>query len=153
MAESIVVYFPKTSWKDIALVLDEVARPAQGITVHSTWVYPPEQDNHVLLYDYSDIFEEYEDDHVRQVKSAFGALPQTTLCIELRGSKGIIAFDTAEILTVLFLQRFRGMADDLIGQLWSLEKILEAQNLQADERKFLGWYRQRILRERHKPAG
>ena|SRR5215467_221137 len=142
MAESIVVYFSKASWKEVERSVEEIARLA-GISGFPTWAYPPLGDNLVSLYEYNDIFKEFEPDDLSQVKAAFGGLPASVLCIELRRSKADAAVDCAAELTVHFLTRFSGMADDLIRNLWGLEEI--TQGVEKDGMKFLDCYRQKFL--------
>ena len=149
MADSIVIYFSSASWNEIAAVLEEIAWPA-GVATGHVWAYPPVEDNHVQLYQYNDIFQEYEEDDVNRVKAAFAGLPATTLCIELRRSKADVAVDTAAELTILFLKRFPGLADDLIGDLWSLEEIV--QGSEKGGMKFLDCYRQKTLWKGQRPA-
>jgi hypothetical protein len=61
----------------------------------------------------------------------------------MRRSKADVAVDTAAELTVFFLRRFPGIADDLVGNLWKLEEITEGNV--KDGMKFLDCYRQRTI--------
>lgn len=103
MAESIFIYFSKTNWKEVQAAVGEIAQSgwtneARGL---KDWAYPPVDDNLVSLFEYNNIFNEFEPDEVSQVRAAFGGLPSSVLCIELRRSKADAAVDCAEKLTVL----------------------------------------------------
>ena len=145
MAESIFIYFSNTNWKEVKQVVEKIARTGKtsGAGGLEYWVYPPTDDNLVLLYEYNDIFNEFEPDEVSRVKAAFGGLPSTVLCIELRRSKVDAAVDCAEKLTVLFLKRFSGLADEHNASFRSLEEI--TQGVQKGGLKFLDCYRQEFL--------
>ncbi len=146
MAESIVVYFSNASWKEVEQVVREIAGPGRvvGTSGLVDWAYPPVVENNlVILYEYNDIFREFEEDDLNRVKTAFGGLPSSVLCIELRRSKTDAAVDCASELSVLFLKRFPGLADDLLHSLWSLEEI--TQGVEKDGMRFLDCYRQKFL--------
>lgn len=145
MAESIFLYFSKTNWKEVQQVVEEIAHPSWTNEAHGLkrWAYPPVDDNLVSLYEYNDVFNESEPDELSQVKAAFGGLPSSVLCIELRRSKADAAVNCAEELTVLFLKRFPGLADELDCKLWSLEEI--TQGVEKNGSKFLDCYRQKFL--------
>jgi hypothetical protein len=93
----------------------------------------------VTLYPYDDLINEYEDGEVDRLVAALGCLPSSTLCIELRRSCGGRACDVAEELSVLFLEQFPGVVDDLYSECWTLAEI--QRGLEKSSGAFLDCYR------------
>lgn len=143
MAESIVVYFKRAQWRDLESALSEIA--ASG-TYPGDWVYPPGGDHDVVAYEYDDILKEFEDARVAQVTQTLGGAPSSILCIEMRGSKGRAAVDSAGSMAIELLRRFDGAIDELCpgpeSRIWTLKEI--EGGAMKDGKPFLGWRRDRL---------
>lgn len=154
MAESMAIYFSKATWQDVRQVLEEIAGPGRVIGTSGLvdWTYPRVGDNLVSLYEYNSLFNEFENEDLDRVFSAFGGrLPASVLCIEFRRSKTDAAINCGQELTVLFLKRFSGVADELCGSsLWTLEEI--TQGAEKNGREFLDCYRQKFLWRDRNPS-
>ncbi len=143
MAESIVVCFKTAQWPDVQSTLAGIA--ATG-THPGNWVYPAIGDHDVTAYEYDDILKEFEVAHVAQLTEALGHRPSSILCIEMRGSRGKTAVDSAGSLAQALLRRFEAVVDDLWAEpgphIWTLDEI--QNGVEKDSKPFLGCYRDRL---------
>src|SRR5205085_4462853 len=119
MAESIAIHFIKASWKEINRALDEIAQRGEL----NDWRYPENAEPHVRIYPYDSLLDEYENEDIDQLFEYLDDFPSSTLCIELRRSQGNKACDSAAIVSIILLERFAGVVDDLYSQCWALEEI------------------------------
>jgi hypothetical protein len=124
MAESIALLFRSAGWDEIA---GEVSRFTDGYVAYE-WFYPPPTGaNSVILYR-DDLYgghllDEYEPEDRAHLLAALGGPPSAILMIELRRSQGRRAVDDAASVALRLLRRFDGLADDLAGELWTLDEI------------------------------
>jgi hypothetical protein len=124
MAESIALFFRRAGWDEIA---DEVSRFAEEGVAHR-WFYPPPPETSSVILDRDDtcgghLLDEYEPEERARLLAALGGPPSAVLIIELRRSQGRRAVDDAASVAVRLLRRFGGLADDLAGELWTLDEI------------------------------
>ena len=143
MAESIVLHFSSANWKELNEALSELATSSQTRGA-KLWRYPSDAENDVTAYEYDDILGEYEDGDRQRLIERLGSPPSASLCIELRGSKGKAAVESAAALAIELLKRFNGVVDDLWSEphLWNLSEI--EQRVEKDGKSFLGHYRDRL---------
>ncbi len=122
MAESIALHLLTTDVASVEAVLNVIARRAQGTGTVRSWSFPPEESG-CVTYFCEEVAEELELAERAQVVEALGGSPFVSLCIEFSRSGGEISLQATERLAVSLLNRFQGVANDLVGTIWSLSEV------------------------------
>jgi hypothetical protein len=125
VAESLIVHFVSANWNDVARHLDQKAvRSDRDYGGLACWALPNPNDYLVLIYEYQDHLAEFEPDELRRLYELLGGHPSSAVCLELRRSRGRVAYDLASALAADLLRHFSGLVQDISGDVyWWLQDL------------------------------